>query len=94
MTLPKKHAGGRPTGRVTFNAESALAFGTATRTRRKLLGMSQELLAHLSDIDRGHMGCIERGENQPSLWLILKISRSLQCSAADLMAATEARIAP
>ena len=89
MTPPKKHPGGRPTGRVTFNAESAKAFGAAMRARRKVIGMSQEDLAHVSGIDRGHLGCIERGENQPSLWLILKISRALQFSSAELIADTE-----
>lgn len=59
------------------------------RARRKVIGMSQEDLAHVSGLDRGHLGCIERGENQPSLWLILKISRALQFSSAELMADTE-----
>jgi len=35
------------------------------------------------------MGKIERGEHMPTLAIILKIARALQCSAADLMAATE-----
>ena len=39
------------------------------------------------------MGKIERGEHVPTLPLILKISRALKCSAAHLMALTEAKLA-
>jgi len=35
------------------------------------------------------MGKIERGEHVPTLPLILKISKALRISSADLMAATE-----
>lgn len=39
------------------------------------------------------MGKIERGEHVPTLPLILKIARALKCSAAHLMALTEAKLA-
>lgn len=35
------------------------------------------------------MGKIERGEHMPTLVLILRIAKALECSAADLMAETE-----
>ncbi len=38
------------------------------------------------------MGKIERGEHMPTLALILRISKALNRSAADLMAATEANL--
>jgi DNA-binding XRE family transcriptional regulator len=87
MSKPQLSHGGRPTGRVSFNAESAVA------AYRKELGLSQEALAHMADIERTHFSAIERGQNQPSLWLILKIAKALGISSADLMAQTEQELA-
>ncbi len=38
------------------------------------------------------MGKIERGEHLPCLDLLLKIAAALDCSAAELVAATEAAL--
>ena len=51
--------------------------------------MAQEELAALAEIERSHMGKIERGEHMPTLALILRIAVALNRSAADLVAATE-----
>jgi len=51
--------------------------------------MAQEELAALAEIERSHMGKIERGEHMPTLALILRIAVALNRSAADLIAATE-----
>ena len=51
--------------------------------------MAQEELAALAEIERSHMGKIERGEHMPTLALILRIAAALNRSAADLIAATE-----
>ena len=84
---------GRPAGTATYEAAPAIAFGAAVREERTSQGIAQEALAHLSGIERSHMGKIERGEHVPTLPLILKIARALQCSAAHLMALTEAKLA-
>lgn len=84
---------GRPAGATTFEAEPAQAFGAAVRALRTEQGVAQETLANLAGIERSHMGKIERGEHMPTLAIILKIARALDCSAADLMAATESRLA-
>ncbi|MBS1157590.1 MAG: putative transcriptional regulator [Proteobacteria bacterium] len=84
---------GRPTGATTFEAEPAQAFGAAVRALRTEQGMAQETLANLASIERSHMGKIERGEHMPTLAIILKIARALGCSSADLMTATESRLA-
>lgn len=52
-------------------------------------GIAQEELAALAEIERSHMGKIERGEHMPTLALILKIAAALNRSAADLITATE-----
>ena len=84
---------GRPAGATTFEAEPAQAFGAAVRAARSELVVVQETLAHRAGIERSHMGKIERGEHMPTLAIILKIARALGCSAADLMTATESRLA-
>lgn len=80
---------GRPVGSTTYEPEPALAFGQAVRAARMEQGMAQEELASLADIERSHMGKIERGEHMPTLALILRIAVALNRSAADLIAATE-----
>lgn len=80
---------GRPVGSTTYEPEPALAFGHAVRAARMEQGMAQEELAALAEIERSHMGKIERGEHMPTLALILRIAVALNRSAADLIAATE-----
>jgi len=83
---------GRPAGTTTFEAEPARAFGEAVRALRTERDTAQETLAHLAGIERSHMGKIERGEHMPTLALILKIAKALNCSSAELMAETERRL--
>ncbi|MNR21893.1 anaerobic benzoate catabolism transcriptional regulator [compost metagenome] len=84
---------GRPTGSTTFDAELAQAFGAAVRALRKERGIAQESLANLASIERSHMGKVERGEHMPTLAIIFKIARALDCSTAALLAATENQLA-
>ena len=80
---------GRPVGSTTYEPEPALAFGQAVRAARMEQGMAQEELAASAEIERSHMGKIERGEHMPTLALILRIAVALNRSAADLIAVTE-----
>jgi transcriptional regulator with XRE-family HTH domain len=80
---------GRPVGSTTYEPEPALAFGQAVRAARMEQGLAQEELASLADIERSHMGKIERGEHMPTLALIFRIAVALNRSAADLITATE-----
>lgn len=80
---------GRPLGSTTYEPKPALAFGLAVRATRMEQGMAQEELASLAEIERSHMGKIERGEHMPTLALILRIAVALNTSAADLIALTE-----
>lgn len=80
---------GRPVGSTTYEPEPATAFGLAVRAARMEQGMAQEELAYLAEIERSHMGKIERGEHMPTLALILRIAAALNRSAADLIAETE-----
>ena len=81
---------GRPKGSRTADPVLATAFGAAVRSARTTRGIAQEALAHLSKIERSHVGKIERGEHMPTLAAVLKIARALGMSGAELMAAAEA----
>lgn len=83
---------GRPTGTTTFDAELAQAFGAAVRALRTERAVAQESLANRAGIERSHMGKIERGEHMPTLAIIFKIAKALECSTAVLMSETESQL--
>jgi len=62
-----------------------VAFGAAVRARRKAIGLSQEALADLAEIDRSHMGKIERGERNVSLMNIIRIARAVGTQPSELL---------
>lgn len=76
---------GRPAGSRTFDPDLALGFGIATRECRLSLGYSQEHLSNLAQVERSHMGKIERGEHIPNLILILKIAKALAIKPGKLV---------
>ena len=55
-------------------------------------GYSHQCQVSENRLSRGHYGCIERGEIQPSLWLILMISAALGSSSSELMADTQVNL--
>jgi transcriptional regulator with XRE-family HTH domain len=59
--------------------------GQAIRARRGDLGLSQEGLAHLSGIDRSHMGKIERGERNVTILNIERVAAALQTTPSKLL---------
>lgn len=59
--------------------------GAAMRTRRKELGLSQEELAHAAEIDRSHMGKLERGERNVTLLNIVRIAVALKTTPSALL---------
>lgn len=60
--------------------------GAAVRARRKAALLSQEALADRAEIDRSHMGKIERGERNVTLLNVLRIAQALDCKPSELMA--------
>jgi transcriptional regulator with XRE-family HTH domain len=81
----KKPRRGRPLGAKTFDPAPALAFGAVIREKRFELGMSQEDLAHAAQVERSHMGKIERGEHLPNLVLILRLAEALSVKPGFLV---------
>lgn len=65
--------------------KSLVRLGAVIRARRLSLDLSQEALADVAEIDRSHMGKIERGERNVTFLNILKIATAIQCQPSDLL---------
>ncbi|WP_415765676.1 helix-turn-helix domain-containing protein [Pseudomonas sp. ZB1P45] len=76
-------------GRVSASLDKdhdLVRLGAAVRARRTALGLSQEALADFAQIDRSHMGKIERGERNVTFLNILRIAKAIQCKPSELLA--------
>lgn len=68
-----------------LNLEASLRIlGERIRETRKAKGLSQEGLAHEAEVDRSHMGGIERGQQNPSFKTLCSIADTLQVDVAAL----------
>lgn len=65
----------------------ARSVGAAIAARRKTLGMTQERLSELIQIEQSSLSRIERGTLVPSLERLASISEELECGLADLFGA-------
>jgi hypothetical protein len=90
--MEKKLRPGRPLGAKTFEPAAARAFGAVVRTCRTELGVSQEELGNRAQIERSHMGKIERGQHLPNLALILKLAVALATTPGVLVDRTALRL--
>ncbi|TDX20276.1 helix-turn-helix domain-containing protein [Pectobacterium versatile] len=66
-------------------SDLTVLFGKKLRAKRKNLGISQEKLALLTDIDRSYVGRIERGEVNITLEKLYQFAEVLNCDAKDLL---------
>ena len=57
----------------------------SVKLRRKELGLSQEELAELAEIDRTYASQIERGVANPSLEVLYRVARSLEIELPSLL---------
>ena len=64
--------------------EQRRAFGDAIRHRRAAAGLSQERLAEGVGCHRNYMGRIERGEQNVTLDMMVRVAKALGCSVTDL----------
>lgn len=67
------------------NSKILLKFGERVRRLRKEMNLSQEELAHRSDLHRTYIGMIERAEKNITLLNIEKISNALNVSIIHLL---------
>jgi transcriptional regulator with XRE-family HTH domain len=61
------------------------AFGALIRTLRTDRGLTQEALAERTELSVSYIGFIERGENVPTLTIVLNLAEALDVDAADLV---------
>jgi transcriptional regulator with XRE-family HTH domain len=67
------------------NAVVQELLGRRIRSRRELLGVSQEEMAARCGLHRTYYGSVERGERNVALQNILRISDALGIDPAELM---------
>lgn len=84
---------GRPRGSRTFDANVATAFGAIVRQTRVDAGVSQEALADIAQVERSYLGRLERGESQPTLYVLLKVAAALGCEGKSLVGLVEDALA-
>ena len=70
--------------RTALDDERLSAIGRGIREIRKARNTSQEALAHMSNIDRSHMGKIERGERNVTALNILRIADALAIKPSEI----------
>lgn len=66
-----------------------ISFGNAIRALRQARGMSQEALALEAEVDLSYLGRIERGDNNPALLTLCRISMALGTSASEILRSAE-----
>ena len=84
---------GWPIGSKTFEPDIACAFGAVVREFRTERGISQEELGNRAQIERSHMGKIERGQHLPNLALIMKLAKALSAPPGALVDRTGLKLA-
>ncbi len=67
-----------------MNTKILKNFGETVRRKRKIAELSQEALAEKLGIHRTYMSFIERGQRNPSLLMLFKISRALKIKLPEL----------
>jgi len=69
-------------------------FGQVLRLARKEAGLTQEQLAFEAGVQRNYISFLERGIHEPTLGMIIQLSRALGCSATTLISNVEAQLRP
>ena len=62
-----------------------VALGNAIRDARLEMGISQERLALLAELDRSYVGRVERGDNNAALLTLVRLAKALDTTAARLL---------
>lgn len=60
-------------------------FGEALKRWRNKRGLTQEALAHEAGITTTYTSLVKRGRKVPSLTVVLKLCRTLDCSPGELL---------
>ena len=60
-------------------------FGAVVRRHRLERGLSQERLAEAAGLSQRYLSVLERGENSPTLNVIVRLAAALDVSPAELL---------
>lgn len=58
--------------------------GSRIRAQRKRIGLTQEQLALVADVDRSYYGAVERGERNITFTVLCRLCLALECDVAAL----------
>lgn len=64
---------------------AAVKFGAAVRRLREERGWTQDEMAERAGMNGSYLGFVERGENVPTLTVILLLAETLKVDAGDLV---------
>jgi transcriptional regulator with XRE-family HTH domain len=67
-------------------SEVGARFGATLRKIRRSRRLSQESLAELAGVTADYLGFVERGENVPTVVMMLRLARALGVDPAALLA--------
>ena len=68
-----------------MKAEVLISFGSHLRSIRLNKNLSQVELAYKGGFDRNYIGMLERGERNPSLINLVRLSKALNIQLKDLL---------
>ena len=60
-------------------------FGAVVRKLREVRGLTQDQLAERAGVSSTYIGFVERGDNVPTLTIILQIASALKVRCAELL---------
>jgi transcriptional regulator with XRE-family HTH domain len=72
--------------------DAAVVFGVVLRRLRLEAGLTQEQLGFEAGLRRTYVSILELGHQQPTLTTILKLSKPLAHSAAEIVALVESQL--
>jgi ribosome-binding protein aMBF1 (putative translation factor) len=84
-TLAYRQHHGVPTPSKHSRHPVLASLGSAIRSRRRELGLSQEQLAERAGLDRSYLGQVERGENSIALLPLINVATALGVTLEQLM---------
>lgn len=65
-------------------AEILRELGRRIRAQRKLIGLTQEELALVAEVDRSYFGGIERGERNVTFTVLCRLCVALRCDVGSI----------
>lgn len=64
-------------------------FATVLKRKREALGITQDVLAMRSELDRTYISMLERGLRKPSLQTVFSLAKSLEIEVTELIREVE-----